>query len=106
LILAKKAKEEKETVFVNLCNQPRSSIEASSTAREILCKTPADLTATTGTCEIHTDSRKFGEMSKLSTRRSRHVSWALPVAFAQTDLCQIAFNFSQGDIFLPHLGKG
>ena len=106
LVLSKKSSEEQtETVFVNLSNQPKTSIEALAVAREIQSKTPGDLTANTGTCEIHTAGKKFGEMVHLSTKKFNKVSWALPVAFAQTDLCRIAFHLSQGDIFLPRLAK-
>ena len=106
LVLSKKSSEEQtETVFVNLSNQPKTSIEALAVAREIQSKTPGDLTANSGTCEIHTDGKKFGEMVHLSTKKFNQVSWALPVAFAQTDLCRIAFHLSQGDIFLPHLAR-
>ena len=106
LVLSKKSSDElAETVFVNLSNQPKTSIEALAVAREIQSKTPGDLTSNTGTCEIHTDGKKFGEMVHLSIEKFNSVSWALPVAFAQTDLCRIAFHLSQGDIFLPHLAK-
>ncbi len=106
LVLAKRKKtESSNTVFVNLCNQPKTSIEALSIALEIQTKTPADLTATTGTCELFANGKKLGEMTQLTIQNFKQLSWALPVAFAQTDLCRIAFHLSQKDIYLPHLGK-
>jgi hypothetical protein len=106
LVLAKKStKEQTQTVFVNLSCQPKTSIESLAIATEIQNKTPADLTANTGTCEILTGGKKFGEMVQLSVEKFKQVPWSLPVVFAQTDLCRIAFHLSQGDIFLPYLGK-
>lgn len=106
LVLSKKSSEKQtDTIFVNLSNQPKTSVEALAVAREIQSKILGDLTANSGTCEIRTDGKKFGEMVHLSTKKFNQVSWALPVAFAQTDLCRIAFHFSQGEIFLPHLAR-
>jgi len=93
------------TIFINLWNQPKTSVEALAVVREARRKTPADLSTTTGTCEIRTDGKKFGEMIKLSPNELSKVSWTLPAAFAQTDLCRIAFYLSQGEIFLPGLGR-
>ena len=106
LVLSKKsAEKETQTIFVNLSCQPKTSIESLAIATEIQNKTPADLTADAGTCEIYTGGKKFGEIVQMSVQKFKDVTWALPVAFAQTDLCRIAFHLSQGDIFLPHLGN-
>jgi len=106
LVLAKGEIDESiPTKFINLWSQPKSSVEALAVVREVQRKTPADLTATTGTCEIRTNGKKFGELAKLSLRELGSVSWALPVAFAQTDLCRAAYYLSQGQIFLPRLGR-
>ena len=106
LVLAKKHQDEKTpTAFINLWNQPKTSIEALAVVQEVQRKTPADLTATSGICEIRTDGKKFGEMSNLSLQEFSNVPWVLPVSFAQTELCRVAFYLSQGEIFLPGLGR-
>ncbi len=106
LVLARKHQDERTTtVFINLWDQPKTNVETLAIVREVQQKTPADLTATAGTCEIRTDGKKFGEMSNLSLEDFSNVSWALPVSFAQTDLCRVAFHLSQGEIFLPGLGR-
>jgi hypothetical protein len=106
LVLSKQPQSsDKATVFINLWNQPKTSIEALTIAHMIETKTPADLTAPTGTCEIRTNGKKFGEMVKLSIKDTENLSWALPVSFAQTDLGRTAYNLSQGKIFLPGQGQ-
>jgi len=106
LVLAKaQVNESAPTKFINLWNQPKTSVEALAIVRDAQQKTPADLTATTGTCEIRTNGKKFGELVKLSLSELRSISWALPVSFAQTDLCRLAYHLSQGEIFLPGLGR-
>ena len=106
LLVLKKGKSstKRDTVFVNLWRQPRSSVEALAILRELRVKHPADLERTSGTCEIKTDGQKFGEASKVSLEKNKGLSWALPAAFAQTDLCRMAFNLSKGRIFLPGFG--
>lgn len=106
MVLAKSEIDESiPTKFINLWNQPKSSVEALAVIREAQRKTAADLTTTTGTCEIRTNGKKFGELTKLSRQELGSVSWALPVSFAQTDLCRAAYYLSQGKIFLPRLGR-
>jgi hypothetical protein len=48
---------------------------------------------------------KFGEMTKLKRNQIENISWAIPVSFAQTDLCRISYYLSQGVIMLPAIGK-
>lgn len=106
LVLAKKgAKERRSTKFINLWNQPKSSVEALAVVREAQCGTAADLSATAGTCEIRTDGKKFGEMTQLFLGEKDQMSWALPVSFAQTELCRVAYHLSQGQVFLPGIGQ-
>jgi len=106
LVLAKTPHDESApTVFINLWSQPKTSVEALAVVRETQRKTPADLSRTAGTCEIRTDGKKFGELTKLSSKELSKVSWTLPVSFAQTDLNRIAFYLSQGEIFFPAHGK-
>lgn len=92
------------TKFVNLWEQPRTSVEALSLTRSIMQSTPADITSNAGTCELKTNSRKYGEMVILDFEDNPNISWGLPVAFAQTDLCRVAYNLFRGVIFLPGIG--
>ena len=106
LVFSKSRKKlQTKTVFINRSNQPKTSIEALSVVRDIQFETAADLTAESGTCEARTNGKKFGEIACLSLQEFENVPWTLPIAFAQTDLCRAAFHLSQGDIFLPRLGK-
>ena len=106
LVLTKGLENESPiTTFVNLWEQPRSSVEALAVVRAVQCGTPADLTAQTGTSEIRTDGKKFGEMLQLSLCQDSGISWALPVSFAQTDLSRAAYHLSQGKIFQPGVGR-
>jgi hypothetical protein len=106
LVLRKgKSKEPYFTKFINLWYQPRTSIEALAVAEEIKRERPANLDSTAGTCELRTNGRKFGEMSQLSLGANANVSWTLPLSFAQTELCRVAYYLSQGRIFLPGTGE-
>jgi hypothetical protein len=105
LILAKKRRDESSlTKYINLWSQPKTSVEALAVVREAHRKIAADLSATTGVCEIRTDGKKFGEMTQLSFHGHSQMSWALPASFAQTDLCRVAYFLSQGKLLLPGLG--
>jgi hypothetical protein len=44
-------------------------------------------------------------MTKLTRNQIENISWAIPVSFAQTDLCRISYYLSQGIIMLPAIGK-
>jgi hypothetical protein len=99
------SKKSLPTKFINLWYQPRTSVEALAIAEEVKRKQPADLESTAGTCEIRTNGRKFGEMSQLLLNRNTNISWTLPLSFAQTDLCRMAYYLSQGHIFLPGTGQ-
>lgn len=106
LVLAKRRDDKSNaTTFINLWRQPKSSIEALAVVRAVQRGTPADLTAPTGTCEIRTNGKKFGEMTQLSLWEHDLISWVLPVSFAQTDLCRVAYHLSQGEIFQPSVGQ-
>lgn len=105
LVLVKKRDQNTPTIFVNLWTQPKTSIESLSIIRSIQQNTPANLDAISGVCEIRTGNKKYGEMTRLSIKDHNKISWAIPTAFAQTDLCRIAFFLSQGKIFLPTKGK-
>ena len=106
LVLAKKRRNESgSTKYINLWNQPKTSVEALAVVREAERKTAADLSATTGTCEIRTNGKKFGEMIQLSFHGHNQISWAVPASFAQTDLCRVAYFLSQSKLLLPGLGQ-
>lgn len=106
LVLAKGPVDESSvTRFVNLWQQPKSNVEALAVFRAIQRGTPASLTAPTGTCELRTNGKKFGELTQISLSKHRKVSWTLPVSFAQTDLCRAAYRLSRGEIFQPGVGQ-
>jgi hypothetical protein len=108
LIVTKKVERRtanKRTVFINLWKQPRTAIEAVTVTRAIKNAEPARLEDNIGTCELRTNGNKYGEMISLNLSENRDTSWAIPVAFAQTDLCRSAYYFSKGKIFLPRLGE-
>jgi hypothetical protein len=93
------------TTFINLWEQPKSSVEALSIVGVVHSTTPADLGKTSGTAEIRTHGKKFGEIVRLSLGEGDDsVPWVLPVAFAQTDLSRIAYFLSEGKIFQPGVG--
>jgi hypothetical protein len=95
-----------QTKFINLWIQPKTNVEALAVAREVQrSRTPGDLTATTGTCEIRSGNKKFGEIVQLCLTQHEEVTWALPVSFAQTDLCRTAYHLSQGEVYSPGIGK-
>lgn len=105
LVLARKQEKKTcKTRFINLWTQPKTSVESLAIAREAEERTPANLSITAGTCEIRTDGKKFGEITEVSLEENTQLSWALPVSFAQTDLCRVAFHLSRGKIFLPTQG--
>ena len=104
LLVLAKSNNSSQTIFINLSNQPKTSIESLSVARIAQSQVQADLTAGSGICEIQTNGKKFGEMLKVDLRKYNQLSWALPTSFAQTDLCRVAYNPSTGRIFLPGHG--
>ena len=103
LVLSKnKIKQSSPTIFINLIAQPKSSIEALTLAHIIKSKAIADLSSNSGTCEINTDEKKFGEAVKLTRKQIENTPWSLPISFAQTDLCRIAYKlFKEMLIILP-----
>jgi len=106
LVLSKgNCHESAPTKFINLWTQPKTSIEALAIARAVQLQTPADLSTPAGICEIRTDGKKFGEMTQLSRQKLSRIPWILPVSFAQTDLCRVAYYLSQGEVFLPGCGQ-
>lgn len=106
LLVMKKTENpsEQETVFVNLWEQPRTSAEAVTLVRAIESVTPANLQENAGTSELRTNGHKYGEMIALSLRRNPDISWVIPAAFAQTDLCRSAFHLSKGSVSYPGMG--
>ena len=95
----------KQTVFVNLWKQPKTSTEALTIVHAILNSTPANLEEQIGTCELRSNGYKYGEAVTLSLDKNPGTPWSIPVSFAQTDLCRTAFNLSKRKIFLPTEGE-
>jgi hypothetical protein len=104
LLIVKKTQKpsDQRTIFVNLWEQPKTTPEAITLVHTIEHGTPANLDEKVGTCELRTNGRKYGEM--LATSLRNDLSWAIPAAFAQTDLCRAARYLARGEIFYPTLG--
>jgi len=93
------------TIFVNLWRQPRTAYEATTIVRAIKRGAPPKLEDTSGTCELRTNSHKYGEIISVNLDESRQTSFAIPAAFAQTDLCRTAYYLWKHKIFLPSRGE-
>jgi len=100
LVLRKGLDNQGSTVFVNLWEQPKSSIEALAIVRTLENGEPAWLDDE-GLCELTVGERKYGEASQLSLLEHDRVPWAVPVAFAQTDLCRMAVALAEDKFVLP-----
>jgi hypothetical protein len=106
LIVAKKLQRNEspgDCIFVNLWEKPRNSIDALALASLIEKATPAVLEGQT-VCEIVTDGRKYGEDIATENRDLRSRRWTFEIAFAQTDLCRVAYYLSSGKLYVP--GRG
>ena len=100
LVLTKGEDNTEPTVFVNLWEQPKSSMEALAIVRTLEDELPAPLDGT-GMCEISIGEKKYGEATELSLGKHERVPWAVPVSFAQTDLCRMAVAVSEDRFMLP-----
>jgi hypothetical protein len=104
LVLRKGENTAEPTVFVNLWEQPKSSMEALAIVRAVKREEPAWLDKT-GLCEINVGEKKYGEVAQLSLREHNSVPWAVPMSFAQTDLCRMAVALSEDKFVLPGSNK-
>lgn len=89
------------TIFINLWTQPKSNVEALTLVSFVKRSIPGRLDAKSGVCELRANGTKFGEISELSLEKHHKLPWSLPVAFAQTELCRVAFNLTKGVISFP-----
>jgi hypothetical protein len=101
LVLRKGEDNTEPTVFVNLWEQPKTSMEALAIVRAVSDQEPAQLDKGSGLCEVVIGEKKYGEVSQLSLDDHEVVPWTVPVAFAQTDLCRMAVTLSEGHLQLP-----
>ena len=106
LVLKKGRSKENKIKFINLWKQPKNNIEAVALITQVLDpKTiPAYLDSDTGVCSILQADEKFGEVSTLPQNELEKIMWSIPTAFAQTDLCRIAYHLSLNEIFIPTKG--
>lgn len=104
LVLRKGEDNTKSTVFLNLWEQPKSSLEALAIVRAIERDEPASLDES-GMCEVNVGDKKYGEASQLSLKEHPNVPWAVPVSFAQTDLARVGVGISEGRFMLPGSSK-
>lgn len=93
------------TKIVNLWRKPRTGVEAMTVADLVRASTGADLAAPSGTDELVTRERKYGEVVLVPPQRIEALDWGLPAAFAKTDLARAADHLlACGAVFAP--GRG
>jgi len=93
------------TTFVNLWVNPRTSIEALTVANTIKCTKGVQLHGESGTSELKVGSRKIGEVILSPSNRIRKTIWKEEAAFAQTDLCRMAYYLAEGELYIPARGR-
>ncbi len=107
LIVAQRTKphfESEPTKVVNLWTKPKSSVEALTLASLIRQATGASLDALSGSEELHTDNRKYGEIILCRSADIKKEKWNEAAVFAQTELCRAAHFLSRGRVFVPGSG--
>lgn len=107
LIAAKRSEphhEEELTKVVNLWTKPKSSVEALTLASLIHKAAGASLDALSGTEELRTNNRKYGEMILCRPADIKKGKWNEAAVFAQTELCRAAHFLSRGNVFVPGSG--
>lgn len=93
------------TTFVNLWVNPRTSIEALSVASTIKRTKGVQLHGESGTSELKVGSKKIGEIILSPSKRIRNTVWKEEAAFAQTDLCRMAYYLAEGELYIPPRGR-
>ncbi len=93
------------TKIVNLWVQPKSSVEALAVAELIRCAPGVYLDPGTGVDEVRTETQKIGEVIFCPPARIRAGQWNVEAAFAQTELCRVAYFLSQGEVYVPGEGR-
>jgi hypothetical protein len=92
------------TKVVNLWTKPKSSVEALTLASLIRKAKGASLDDRSGSEELCTDARKYGEVVSCPAEQIRKENWNEGAAFAQTELCRAAHFLTRGKVFAP--GEG
>jgi hypothetical protein len=96
---------EHQTVFVNLWRNPRTIVEAQSTADAILKTEPAPLgnarQVENGVVPLYVAGRQTGELLQITTAALRGGPW-IGGAFAQTDLNRAAWYLRASVLVVPH----
>jgi len=105
LVVAKKSENQSSepTKVTNLWSKPRSSVEALSVAAAIDQALGASLDSQ-GTDAIGSVGRKYGEIVRWPEREIRAGNWGEPAAFAQTELCRVAYFLARGRMYIPGVG--
>lgn len=103
LLVAQGDNDEDGTYYVNLWQQPASSIESLSLSRVVQEADVCELDGQ-GVAELRTDGKKYGEIIEAHPQSDDATPWVLPSAFAQTELARIAYHLTDGDLYVP--GRG
>lgn len=93
------------TTFANLWINPKTSIEALTVANSIRSTKGVELHGASGTSEVRIGDRKIGEVILSPSNRIRNTTWKEEAAFAQTDLCRMAYYLTQGELYIPARGR-
>lgn len=104
LLVAKGDETEEGTYYVNLWEQPDSSIESLSLSKIVREADDCTLDGQ-GVSELRTDGRKYGEIIRANPQTDDSTPWVLPSAFAQTELTRIAYHLQEGDLYIPGQGQ-
>jgi hypothetical protein len=104
LLVAQGDSDEDGTYYVNLWEQPDSSIESLSLSNLVRDSDICELDGQ-GVAELKTGGRKFGEIIKAYPQSDDNTPWVLPSAFAQTELARIAHKLKDGTLYIPGEGE-
>jgi hypothetical protein len=107
MIVAKRLRENESagpTKVINLWSKPTSSVEALTFARSIEHTPGVALDSVAGVDDLFIGERKVGEVRICPQERIAAGSWQFEAAFAQTDLCRVAYHASSGRVYI--LGRG
>lgn len=92
------------TKVVNLWVRPGSGVDALTVADLIRGALGAHLDSA-GTQELRTDGRKYGEVILCSAQQIQSLQWGMATAFAQTELCRVAYNLARNAVYIPTRGS-
>jgi len=104
LLVAQGDRSEEGTYYVNLWEQPDTSIESLSLSGIIQDADDCELSGQ-GVAELRTDGTKYGELIKAKPQNDDSTPWVLPSAFAQTELARTAYYLRDGTAYIPGQGE-